>query len=646
MTKLWKTAASVMLFLGVFAMSPRVHAEGQQHGSGVIVVYKNKSGQETALENSESVDHQYKHIPAVAVTADKETVQDLKDDPDILYVEKNVSFTAADSTEFKVLSDEIGEDSDSFEQWNLKPIQAEKAWSAGLTGKNVKVAVIDTGISAHDELTVSGGTSTVSYTSSYSDDNGHGTHVAGIIGAKHNDYGIDGIAPGVQLYAIKALDQNGTGDLESILKGIDWSIEHGVNVINMSLGTSTDSQILHDAVDKAYQKGILLVAASGNDGNGHPVDYPAAYSSVIAVSATDEENGIAGFSNTGADVEFSAPGTSIISTYLHQQFAAGSGTSQATPHVTGMLALLKQLYPNETSAGLRQQLQQNVNDLGDAGRDQLFGYGLIQYKETQSAALAAARKAVENAEKTKLQSDIDAARKLVGKLPDSSEKNELQKRLDNVQSERNLADAKRKVSLAEKYKTEKSVGEAQSAINKLPDGIAKTNLQKRLDNVKRYMAKAIDKAAEKVTKAEKKKNKTNLKDAEKAVSQLPSGSAKTKLQKRLNAVRASLIKTAKQAVTSAEKAANDSNIAKAQKAVNELDSGKDKTNLQKKLDAAKKKAAASYSKKVKSAEAKVKAAEKSKTKKAKASAQSAVKQLKASSARTKLMKRLNAIKVK
>ncbi|MBU8789077.1 S8 family serine peptidase [Bacillus glycinifermentans] len=646
MTKLWKTAASVMLFLGVFAMSPRVHAEGQQHGSGVIVVYKNKSGQETALENSESVDHQYKHIPAVAVTADKETVQGLKDDPDILYVEKNVSFTAADSTEFKVLSDEIGEDSDSFEQWNLKPIQAEKAWSAGLTGKNVKVAVIDTGISAHDELTVSGGTSTVSYTSSYSDDNGHGTHVAGIIGAKHNDYGIDGIAPGVQLYAIKALDQNGTGDLESILKGIDWSIEHGVNVINMSLGTSTDSQILHDAVDKAYQKGILLVAASGNDGNGHPVDYPAAYSSVIAVSATDEENGIAGFSNTGADVEFSAPGTSIISTYLHQQFAAGSGTSQATPHVTGMLALLKQLYPNETSAGLRQQLQQNVNDLGDAGRDQLFGYGLIQYKETQSAALAAARKAVENAEKTKLQSDIDAARKLVGKLPDSSEKNELQKRLDNVQSERNLADAKRKVSLAEKYKTEKSVGEAQSAINKLPDGIAKTNLQKRLDNVKRYMAKAIDKAAEKVTKAEKKKNKTNLKDAEKAVSQLPSGSAKTKLQKRLNAVRASLIKTAKQAVTSAEKAANDSNIAKAQKAVNELDSGKDKTNLQKKLDAAKKKAAASYSKKVKSAEAKVKAAEKSKTKKAKASAQSAVKQLKASSARTKLMKRLNAIKVK
>lgn len=537
MTKLWKTAASVMLFLGVFAMSSRVHAEGQQHGSGVIVVYKNKSGQETALEKSESVDHQYKHIPAVAVTADKETVQDLKDDPDILYVEKNVSFTAADSTEFKVLSDETGEDSDSFEQWNLKPIQAEKAWSAGLTGKNVKVAVIDTGISAHDELTVSGGTSTVSYTSSYSDDNGHGTHVAGIIGAKHNDYGIDGIAPGVQLYAIKALDQNGTGDLESILKGIDWSIEHGVNVINMSLGTSTDSQILHDAVDKAYQKGILLVAASGNDGNGHPVDYPAAYSSVIAVSATDEENGIAGFSNTGAEVEFSAPGTSIISTYLHQQFAAGSGTSQATPHVTGMLALFKQLYPNETSAGLRQQLQQNVNDLGDAGRDQLFGYGLIQYKETQSAALAAARKAVENAEKTKLQSDIDAARKLVGKLPDTSEKNELQKRLDNVQSERNLADAKRKVSLAEKYKTEKSVGEAQSAINKLPGGIAKTNLQKRLDNVKRYMAKAIDKAAEKVTKAEKKKNKTNLKDAEKAVSQLPSGSAKTKLMKRLNAIK-------------------------------------------------------------------------------------------------------------
>ncbi|MGQ5178047.1 S8 family serine peptidase [Bacillus halotolerans] len=638
-----KLVVSVTLFFSFLALGPLAHAETSSEKE-VIVVYKNKDGKETVLDSDAEVEQQYQLLPAVAVTADPETVKELKQDPDILYVENNVTFTAADNTDLKVLS-ENADTSDNFEQWNLEPIQVKQAWKEGLTGKNVKIAVIDSGISPHDDLSISGGYSAVSYTSSYKDDNGHGTHVAGIIGAKHNGYGIDGIAPEAQIYAVKALDQNGSGDLQGLLKGIDWSIANGMDIVNMSLGTSSDSQILHDAMDKAYEKGVLLVAASGNEGNGKPVNYPAAYSSVVAVSATDQHNQLAAFSTTGNQVEFSAPGTDITSTYLHQYYATGSGTSQATPHAAAMFALLKQRDPGNTNVQLRALMQKNIVDLGITGRDQQFGYGLIRYKAQQAdKAYAAAEQAVKKAEQTKTQADIDKAKKLVSKLPNSSAKKALQKRLDNVQAYRNVKDAKDKVAKAEKYKTQQTIDTAQTAINKLPNGTDKKNLQKRLDQVKRYIASK--QAKDKVAKAEKSKKKTDVGSAQSAVSKLPAGSEKTSLQKRLNKVKSSNVKTAQQSVAAAEKKSTDANAAKAQKAVNELQSGKDKTSLQKRLDKVKKKVAAAEAKKIETAKAKVKKAEKDKTKKSKTAAQSAVNQLKASHEKTKLQKRLNAVKPK
>ncbi|QJC98199.1 hypothetical protein HC660_37520 [Bacillus mojavensis] len=470
-----KFVVSATLFFSFLALGPLAHAENSNQNE-IIVVYKNKDGKETVLDSDAEVEQQYKHLPAVAVKADQKTVKEFKQDPDILYVENNVTFTAADNTDLKILSEDA-DTSDNFEQWNLEPIQVKQAWKEGLTGKNVKIAVIDSGISPHDDLSISGGYSAVSYTSSYKDDNGHGTHVAGIIGAKHNGYGIDGVAPEAQIYAVKALDQNGSGDLQGLLKGIDWSIANGMDIVNMSLGTSSDSQILHDAMDKAYEKGVLLVAASGNDGNGKPVNYPAAYSSVVAVSATDQRNQLAAFSTTGNEVEFSAPGTDITSTYLHQYYATGSGTSQATPHAAAMFALLKQRDPGNTNVQLRALMQKNIVDLGMTGRDQQFGYGLIQYKAQQAdKAYAAAEQAVKKAEQTKAQADIDKARKLVSQLPDSNAKKALQKRLDNVQAYRNVKDAKDKVAKAEKYKTKQTVDTAQAAINKLPNGTDKKNL--------------------------------------------------------------------------------------------------------------------------------------------------------------------------
>ncbi|KUP31693.1 S8 family peptidase [Bacillus halotolerans] len=638
-----KLVVSVTLFFSFLGLGPLAHAETSSEKE-VIVVYKNTDGKETVLDSDAEVEQQYQHLPAVAVTADPETVKEFKQDPDILYVENNVTFTAADNTDLKVLS-ENADTSDNFEQWNLEPIQVKQAWKEGLTGKNVKIAVIDSGISPHDDLSISGGYSAVSYTSSYKDDNGHGTHVAGIIGAKHNGYGIDGIAPEAQIYAVKALDQNGSGDLQGLLKGIDWSIANGMDIVNMSLGTSSDSQILHDAMDKSYEKGVLLVAASGNEGNGKPVNYPAAYSSVVAVSATDQHNQLAAFSTTGNQVEFSAPGTDITSTYLHQYYATGSGTSQATPHAAAMFALLKQRDPGNTNVQLRALMQKNIVDLGITGRDQQFGYGLIRYKAQQAdKAYAAAEQAVKKAEQTKTQADIDKAKKLVSKLPNSSAKKALQKRLDNVQAYRNVKDAKDKVAKAEKYKTQQTVDTAQAAINKLPNGTDKKNLQKRLDQVKRYIASK--QAKDKVAKAEKSKKKTDVGSAQSAVNKLPAGSEKTSLQKRLNKVKSSNVKTAQQSVAAAEKKSTDANAAKAQKAVNELQSGKDKTSLQKRLDKVKKKVAAAEAKKVETAKAKVKKAEKDKTKKSKTAAQSAVNQLKASHEKTKLQKRLNAVKPK
>ncbi|MEC1681346.1 S8 family serine peptidase [Bacillus mojavensis] len=638
-----KLVVSATLFFSFLALGPLAHAENSNQNE-IIVVYKNKDGKETVLDSDAEVEQQYKHLPAVAVKADQKTVKEFKQDPDILYVENNVTFTAADNTDLKILSEDA-DTSDNFEQWNLEPIQVKQAWKEGLTGKNVKIAVIDSGISPHDDLSISGGYSAVSYTSSYKDDNGHGTHVAGIIGAKHNSHGIDGVAPEAQIYAVKALDQNGSGDLQGLLKGIDWSIANGMDIVNMSLGTSSDSQILHDAMDKAYEKGVLLVAASGNDGNGKPVNYPAAYSSVVAVSATDQHNQLAAFSTTGNEVEFSAPGTDITSTYLHQYYATGSGTSQATPHAAAMFALLKQRDPGHTNVQLRALMQKNIVDLGMKGRDQQFGYGLIQYKAQQAdKAYAAAEQAVKKAEQTKAQADIDKARKLVSQLPDSNAKKALQKRLDKVQAYRNVKDAKDKVAKAEKYKTKQTVDTAQAAINKLPNGTDKKNLQKRLDQVKRYIASK--QAKDKVAKAEKSKKKTDVSSAQSAVSKLPASSEKTSLQKRLNKVKSINVKTAQQSVAAAEKKSTDANAAKAQKAVNELQSGKDKTSLQKRLDKVKKKVAAAEAKKVETAKAKVKKAEKDKTKKSKTAAQSAVNQLKASHEKTKLQKRLNAVKPK
>lgn len=262
--------------------------------------------------------------------------------------------------------------------WGTEKIKAPQAWQQQLTGQGVKVAVIDTGIAAHPDLQIKKGVSFTDYTDSYEDDNGHGTHVAGTIAAGANRNGLKGISPDVELYAIKVLDKEGNGFHSTIIKGIEWAIEQNVDIINISVGGTDSSVFLEVALSKAYNdNGILIVGAAGNSGN--TVEFPASYSSVIAVGATDHNDDRAQFSAHGDTLELVAPGVRVKSTDLNNKYKTMDGTSMAAPHVTGMLALLKQAQPSLSNEQLRTLIKDYTKDLGVLGEDSEYGFGRIEF---------------------------------------------------------------------------------------------------------------------------------------------------------------------------------------------------------------------------------------------------------------------------
>ncbi len=271
--------------------------------------------------------------------------------------------------------------------WGVSRVKADFVWPSGNTGDVIKVAVVDTGISlTHPDLAanIKGSVNTISPGKSANDDNGHGSHVAGTIAAVNNSLGVVGVAPNVDLYAVKVLNRNGSGYLSDIIEGLDWSIANGMNVVNMSLGTSSDVQSFHDAVIRVHNAGIVQVVAAGNSGG--LVGYPAAYPEVIAVSAVDANNVIASWSSRGPEVDVSAPGVSIYSTYKGTSYATLSGTSMASPHVAGVVALILSTPVGVADANgngrwdpdeVQTKLQNTATDLGAAGYDNLYGWGLV-----------------------------------------------------------------------------------------------------------------------------------------------------------------------------------------------------------------------------------------------------------------------------
>lgn len=330
----------------------------------VIITFKNEVDKKLIESENGEMNLELEHAPIAAVTILSSDLDRLKKNGEILKVEPDI----------------IVDNSNQVQNWGIPAINIPTSWANGYTGKGVKIAIIDSGISLHDDLVISGGQSFVDYTTSYNDDNGHGTHVAGIIGSKDNLIGYKGVASDAELYAVKAFSSDGKAYLSDIFAGIDWSITNGMDIINMSLGAQVGSPAFRTILDTAYENGILFVAAAGNDGtgSGDTIDYPARYESVIAVGAVDQQKNLASFSSTGPSVELVAPGVGIHSTYLNGGYASLSGTSMAAPYVSGYLALLKQAYPTLTNVELRELLNEHTIDLGQIGRDPLYGNGLIQ----------------------------------------------------------------------------------------------------------------------------------------------------------------------------------------------------------------------------------------------------------------------------
>lgn len=276
-------------------------------------------------------------------------------------------------------------------QWNLPAIRAEVGWDLSRGKEDIVIAVVDTGVDLnHPDLKnrLTEGYNLIENNSYPDDDNGHGTHVAGIIAAEtNNQEGAAGITWFNKIMPIKAMEAKGYGTSFDIAKGIVWAVDHGADVINLSLGNYQTSEMMKRAVDYAYKNDVVLIAAAGNDNSTQP-SYPAAYPEVLAVSAVDYNGRRASFSNYGDYVDVTAPGVQIPSTYFNQQYAALSGTSMASPHVAGLAGLIRSENPNLTNKQVMTIIKSTAYDLGFKGNDIEFGRGLIDVRK----ALETARK--------------------------------------------------------------------------------------------------------------------------------------------------------------------------------------------------------------------------------------------------------------
>lgn len=274
-------------------------------------------------------------------------------------------------------------------QWNLPIIETNRGWKLSKGSNDVIVAVVDTGVDlSHPDLKgrLLKGYNVVAPDEEPIDDVGHGTHVAGIISANvNNGEGIAGMMWGGKILPVKALDKSGSGTTYSVAQGIIWATDNGAKVINLSLGNYADAQFLHEAIKYAFDKDVVLVAATGNDNTERP-GYPAAYPEVLSVSATDYNLQKASFSNYGDYVDVVAPGESIASTYPDNQYAALSGTSMASPHVAALAALIRSVNPDLKNTEVMDIIRSNVIDLGDPGHDNLYGHGQIDVYAALEAA--------------------------------------------------------------------------------------------------------------------------------------------------------------------------------------------------------------------------------------------------------------------
>ena len=325
------------------------------------VGYENAAAKRAAVDAADEVVHEFA-FDAVTVVADATAASELESRDDVRYVEADGTVEALDQST----------------PWGIDRVDAEQGHAAGETGGGVDLAIIDIGIDRdHPDLAanVGEGVTVVAGSTSLNgdDDNGHGTHCAGIANAVDNDRGVVGVSTRATLHPVKVLTATGSGTTSDVAKGIEYTADQGWDVGSLSLGGG-DSDTLREAVEYAASKGVLLVAAAGNDGPCTDcVGYPAAYDDCIAVSSTNSTDELSEFSSTGPEVELAAPGSDIYSTYLGGTYSTLSGTSMACPHVSGAGA---QLVANGYTADeTRSQLERTAEDVGLSSNES--GAGLL-----------------------------------------------------------------------------------------------------------------------------------------------------------------------------------------------------------------------------------------------------------------------------
>jgi serine protease len=277
---------------------------------------------------------------------------------------------------------DVAPDPGRSQQWGLDAVGVDAAWTV-TRGAGVVVAVVDTGVAPAPDLAgrLLPGWNVIARSDDAGDDNGHGTHVAGTVAeVAGNGLAESGVAPDASILPVKVLDSTGAGSDADVAAGIVWAADHGARIVNLSLGGSQSSTVLAEGVSYARSKGVLIVAAAGNDGGA--VGVPARLSGVIAVGAVDSNRVRAPFSAGGRALDLVAPGVGVLQQTLDgvggYADRSWSGTSMASPHVAGVAALALAAGRARTAAGLARLLTRTALDLGAPGRDPAYGAGLVR----------------------------------------------------------------------------------------------------------------------------------------------------------------------------------------------------------------------------------------------------------------------------
>ena len=330
--------------------------------------YAESSGRRAAERAATRVVRRFA-FDALTIAVNERALPGLRRRGDVRYVERNGTMHALKPGNGKGNGGSTDAASETL-PWGVDRVDADVAHAEGATGAGADVAIIDTGIdSDHPDLAANVGEGRAfvecrggSCNYPWDDDEGHGTHCAGVVGAVDDSAGVIGVSTEATLHAVKVLDKRGSGSFSDVAAGIEWTADRGYDVGNLSLGASSGSATVRDACRYAYDRGVLLVGAAGNSGPCTDcVGYPAAYDTVVAVTATTRDDSFADFSSAGPEVGIAAPGRAIYSTYLGG-YETLSGTSMAAPHIAGAGAqLAAQDYDNVEA---RERLLATAEDVG------------------------------------------------------------------------------------------------------------------------------------------------------------------------------------------------------------------------------------------------------------------------------------------